>query len=134
MIAAGQLLARPRRERGERERGERVAVDVGFCGEEDVVAAGVVPLVWRAAHGADTSGHNAVGLLGVGERGPRVGADEHGDRAGAERPVAGVGERPAGEEGVVGEELLLVVGGPAGEVEFDEQVEGELEARDPQLE
>jgi hypothetical protein len=39
-----------------------------------------------------------------------------------------------GEEGVVGEELLVVVGGPAGDVELDEQVEGELEGWDPQFE
>ena len=63
VIAAGQLLARARRERGERERGERAVVDVGLDGEEDVVAAGVVPLVWRAAHGADPSGHHPVGVL-----------------------------------------------------------------------
>ena len=63
-----------------------------------------------------------------------VGADEHDDGPGALGSVARVGEAPAAEERVVGEELVAVVGGAGGEVELDEQVEGQLERVDPQLE
>ena len=48
--------------------------------------------------------------------------------------VAWVGEAPAAEERVVGEELVAVVGGPGGEVDLDEQVEGELQRFDAELE
>jgi hypothetical protein len=107
----------PGRERRERECGERVVVDAWLGGEEHVVTTAVVPLVKRAAHRAAPPRHHAICLLSVGERGSRVGAYEHGYWAGAERPGAWMRERSAGEEGVVGEDLLLVVGGSAGEVQ-----------------
>ena len=68
------------------------------------------------------------------ERGVGVGADEHDGGSGALGAVAGVGEAPAAEERVVGEELVAVVGGAGGEVELDEQVEGELQRVDAELE
>ena len=63
-----------------------------------------------------------------------VGADHHDRRAGPLGSVAGVGEAPAAEEGVVGEELVAVVGGTRGEVDLDEQVEGQLQRFDAELE
>ena len=75
-----------------------------------------------------------VGLARAGERGVLVGADEHDGGAGALGAVAWVGEAPAAEERVVGEELVAVVGGAGGEVDLDEQVEGELERLDAELE
>ena len=82
----------------------------------------------RRAHDADAAGERLVGLARARQRGVGVAADEDDDGPGAVCPVARVGEAPAAEEGVVGEELVAVVGGPAGEVELDEQVEGELSA------
>ena len=58
-----------------------------------------------------------------------VGADEDDCGPGALGAVARVGEAPAAQERVVGEELVAVVGGAGGEVELDEEVEGELERR-----
>ena len=109
-------------------------VDVGLDGEEDVVAAGVVPVLGACAHHPDPAGHRRVGLAGARERGSRVGADEHDDGPRALGLVARVGEAPAAQEGVVGEELVAVVGGAGGEVELDEQVERELRRVDPELE
>ena len=80
------------------------------------------------------AGHQLVGLARAGERGVVVRADEHDGGAGALGAVAGVGEAPAAEERVVGEELVAVVGGPGGEVDLDEQVEGELQRLDAELE
>ena len=53
---------------------------------------------------------------------------------GALGSVAWVCEAPAAQEGVVGEELLAVVRGASGEVDLDEQVEGELHRFDAKLE
>ena len=111
----------------QRERGQLAAVDVGLDGEEDVVASGVVPVLGGVPIDADPAGHELVGLAGAGERGARVGAHEHDGGPGALGLVAVVGEAPPAEECVVGEELVAVVGGPGGEVELDEQVEGELQ-------
>ena len=109
-------------------------VDVGLDGEEQVVAPGVVPVLRGGAHDPDPSGHQLVGLPRARERGMAVGADEHDGGTGALGSVAGVGEAPAAEERVVGEELLAVVGGAGGEVDLDEQVEGELQRFDAELE
>ena len=105
-----------------------------FDGEEQVVASGVVPVLRGGAHDPDPSGHQLVGLPRARERGMVVRADEHDSGAGALGSVAGVGEAPAAEECVVGEELLAVVGGAGGEVDLDEQVEGELQRFDAELE
>ena len=70
----------------------------------------------------------AVGFLGAGECAVVIATNEQRDRAGAECSVARVCERPAGEEGVVGAQFVLVVGGAGGEVEFDEQVERQPQA------
>ena len=78
------------------------------------------------AHHADAAGQRLVGLAGAGQRGVGVGADEHDGGSGALGLVAAVGEAPAAQERVVGEELVVVVGRAGGEVELDEQVEGEL--------
>jgi hypothetical protein len=45
-----------------------------------------------------------------------------------------VGEAPAAQEGVVGEELVAVVRGPGGQVDLDEQVERERQRFDPEFE
>ena len=63
-----------------------------------------------------------------------VGADEHDRRTGALGAVAGMREAPAAEERVVGEELVVVVGGACGEVDLDEQVERQLQLLDAELE
>jgi hypothetical protein len=55
----------------------------------------------------------------------RVWADEYDGGAGALGAVAGVGESPAAQERVVGEELLAVVGRAGGQIELYEQVERE---------
>ena len=68
-------------------------------------------------------GQQLVGLAGTGERGMAVGAHEHDRGPGALRAVARVSEAPATEEGVIGEELVVVVRGAGGEVDLDEQVE-----------
>ena len=109
-------------------------VDVALDGEEGVVAAGVVPVFGSGAHDADPAGHELVGLARARERGVGVGADEHDGGPGALGAVAGVGEAPAGEERVVGEEFVAVVGGAGGEVELDEEVEGELRRVDAKFE
>ena len=109
-------------------------VDVAFDGEEQVVASGVVPVSRAGAHDPDASGHELVGLLRARERGAVVGTDEHDSRSGALRSVASVREAPAAEECVVGEELVAVVGRTGGEVDFDQQVEGELQRFDPEFE
>ena len=83
---------------------------------------------------ADPAGHRFVGFARERERGVRVGADEDDGGAGGVGLVAGVGEAPAAQERVVGEQLVVVVGGAAGEVELDQQVEGELDRGDAQLE
>ena len=80
------------------------------------------------------AGHQFVGLAGARERGVVVRADEHDRGAGALGSVARVREAPAAEERVVGEELVAVVGGAGGEVDLDEQVEGELQRFDAELE
>ena len=49
VAGAGQSLAQSGGAAGERERGEVVVVDVGFDGEEGVVAAGVVPVLGSGA-------------------------------------------------------------------------------------
>ena len=125
---------RPGGRRGERERGQVAVVDVGFDGEEGVVAGGVVPVLGSGAHDADPAGQRLVGFLGERERGVRVGADEHGDGAGGVGLVAGVREAPAAQERVVAQQLVVVVGGAAGEVELDQQIEGEVDRGDAQLE
>ena len=119
---------------GGRARAEGRRGGVGLDGEEQVVAAGEVPVLGRGAHDADATGERLVGLAGAAEGGVRVGADEDDGGAGGMRSVAAVGEAPAAEECVVGEELVAVVGGAGGEVELDEQVEGELQRVDAQLE
>ena len=134
VAGAGQSLAQSGRAAGERERGEVVVVDVWFDGEEGVVAAGVVPVLGSGAERADPSRHRFVGGLREGEGGVRVGADEDDGGAGGVGLVAGVREAPAAQEGVVGEELVVVVGGAGGEVKLDQQVEGEVDRGDPQLE
>ena len=63
-----------------------------------------------------------------------VRADKDDSGTGALGSVPGVGEAPAAEERVVGEELVAVVGGAGGEVDLDEQVEGELRRFDAELE
>ena len=123
---AGEALAQFGWFGGERERAEVMVVDVGFEGEEGVVAAGVVPVFRCGADLADAAGHRLVGFAGERERGARLGADEDDCGAGCLGLVAGVGEAPAAEEGVVGEQLVAVVGGAVGEVHLDEQVEAEL--------
>ena len=75
-----------------------------------------------------------VGLPCAAERGVVVRAHEHDGGPGALGSVAWVGEAPAAEERVVGEELVAVVGRARGEVELDEQVERELQRFDAQLE
>ena len=102
-------------------------VDVGLDGEEQVVAAGEVPVFGRRAHDADAAGQSSSASRAHASAAWRVGADEDDRGAGALGPEAWVGEAPAAEEGVVGEELVVVVGGAGGEVELDEQVEGELQ-------
>ena len=109
-------------------------VDVGLDGEEQVVAAGEVPVFGRGAHDADAAGERFVGLTRTCQRGVGVGADKDDDGAGALCSKAWVGEAPAAEECVVGEQLVAVIGGALGEVELDEQVEGELQRVDAQLE
>ena len=134
LAAAGESFAQPGRLRRQRERRKVAVVDVGLDGEEQVVASGVVPVLGRGAHDPDPAGHQLVGLPRAAQRGMVVRAHEHDGGAGALGSVAGVGEAPAAEERVVGEELLAVVGGAGGEVELDEQVEGELQRFDAELE
>ena len=132
--AAGEPLAQPGRLGWQRQRRQLAVVDVGLDGEEQVVAAGVVPVLGGRAHDPDPAGHQLVCLSRAGERGVVVGAHEHDRGPGALGSVAGVGEAPAAQERVVGEELLAVVGGAGGEVDLDEQVEGELQRFDAELE
>jgi hypothetical protein len=108
-------------------------VDVFLNGEEDVVSSGVVPVLRGRAHRPDPSGHEFVGLVGAGERCVVVGADEHNGGAATLGSVTGMRERPAAEERVVGEELVVVVRRPSGEVDLDEQVARELHLLDPEL-
>jgi len=63
-----------------------------------------------------------------------VRADEQDGGTGALGSVAWVGECPAAEERVVGEELLAVVGRAGGEVDLDEQVECKLQRFDVDFE
>ena len=109
-------------------------MDVRLVGEEEVVASGVVPVLGWGAHDPDPSGHQFVSLAGAGKRGVLVRAHEYDGGASALGAVAWVGECPAAEERVVGEELVAVVGGACGEVDLDQQVEGELQRFDAQLE
>ena len=99
-----------------------------------MVAPGVVPVLGGGAHHSDPAGQRRVCLAGACERGSRVGADEHHGGPRALGLVARVGEAPAAEERVVGEELVAVVGGAGGEVDLDEQVERELQRLDPEFE
>jgi hypothetical protein len=55
-----------------------------------------------------------------------VSRDEHDYRARPLGTVSGVGEAPSTQERVVRPKLVAVIRGTIGEVEFDEQVEGEL--------
>ena len=108
-------------------------VDVVFGGEEQW-SRRLIPVFRRAAHDPDPTGHQLVGFLRARERGMVVRADENDRRPGAVRSVAGMRKAPAAEECVVGEELLAVVGRTSGEVDLDEQVEGELQRFAPELE
>ena len=118
----------------ERERREVAVVDVGFGGEEGVVAPGVVPVLGRGAHDPDPPGHRRVGGLRARERGAGVAADEHDCRAGALGVVAGVRQAPAAQERVVGEELLAVIRRTGRQIQLHEEIERELQRLDPQLE
>ncbi len=65
-------------------------MDVGFDGEEDVVATGEVPVLGLGAHDAEAAGEGVVGLAGAGKGGVRVGAHEDDD--GVSRPLAASGQ------------------------------------------
>ena len=92
MRAGLEAVSQSGRKRGQRERVEAAGVDVGFLGEEDVVAAGEVPVLGGAAHDADAAGEDLVGFAGARERRARVAADEDDDRACVLGAVARVGE------------------------------------------
>ena len=89
-----------------------------------------------SAESREIAGHCRVGLLRARKRDLGVGADEDDGGSGGLGLLALVGEAPAAEKGVVGEELVVVVGRSGGEVELEleEQVEGELERVDSQFE
>ena len=131
---AHEAFPQSTRMRRQRERRNVPAMDVALSREEEVIAPGVVPVLGRGAHDADSARHQLVGLAGTRERGVVGRADEHDGGTGALGLVARVGEAPAAQERVVGEELLAVVRRPGGEVDLDEQVERELQALDAELE
>lgn len=101
-------------------------MDLGLGGEEDVVAAGVVPGVLGLAGEADAAGHDRVGGFHEREHRALVGAGEDHHWAGAELFVAGVHECPAGEELVVALELVEVLRRSLGAVDLDEQVDRDV--------
>lgn len=112
--------------RRERKRLQIAVMDFSLVRKEHVVAAGVVPAVGCAAHDPDPAGHELVCLACTGESGMVIRADEYDGGTGTLGWVAWMSQAPAAQKRVIGKELLAVVRGAAGEIDLDEQVEGEL--------